>query len=182
MKKLAFALLALSSLAAFGATLNYSGTSVGGPTWNRPFAGAPPADLSGVGTAVRYDVVAFWVDLDGSYTFQSTSVNPSGWDNYSFLYVTSFNPAAPLTNVIVGNDDNPGIGLSGFSANLAALTQYYFITTGFSNEDAGSYDLAIAGEGNIAAGELNAQVPEPSTWALAGLGLTALGFLSRRRK
>ncbi|MBI4892537.1 MAG: PEP-CTERM sorting domain-containing protein [Acidobacteria bacterium] len=182
MKIIAVGLLALASLSAFGATLNYSATTVGGPTWNRPVEGTPPNSISGVGTVVAYDVLPFWVDLSGSYTFQNTGVTPANWDNYTFLYVTSFNPAAQLTNVIIGDDDNLVIGLSGFTTNLTASTQYYFVTTGFGNTDAGAFNLEISGQGNITAGQVNGQVPEPSTWALAGLGLAALSVISRRRK
>lgn len=173
-KLIALSLLAFSICSA--ATLSYSGTTAGGPTWNRPIAGNPPVPpISGVGTAVRYDVYAFSVDTDGVYSFSSTATSPANWDNYTFLYEINFNPANPFANVLIGNDDNPNVGLSGFSKALTTGLNYYLITTGFGNNDAGSFTNEIRGPGNI-----NPAVPEPTTCVLSGLGLAAFAW-SRRR-
>ena len=127
MSKSAIALLlligALHASTASADTITYTGTTVGGPTWNRPVANGnlpPVSPPSGVGTAVAYSVQAFTVSLAGLYSLQSTAVTPSAWDNSSFLYVNSFNPASQFTNILIGNDDNPSTGLSGFSINLLA--------------------------------------------------------------
>jgi hypothetical protein len=177
-KLLALSLLAFSICSA--ASLTYSGTTAGGPTWNRPVAGNPPIPpASGVGTAVPYHVYAFSVDTGGVYSFSSTATSPVNWDNYTFLYETSFNPAIPFTDVLVGNDDVLNIGLSGFSETLTAGVNYYFITTGFDNIDAGTFENSIRGPGNINP-SLDPAVPEPSTILLSGLGLAAFAW-SRRR-
>ena len=153
---------------------NYNGTTVGGPTFNRPLANGnnAPTALSAVGTAVSYDVITFSIATSGAYTFLSLSVTPANWDNYTFLYSGSFNPASPLSNVLIGNDDNPTIGRSGFTYNLVAGSTYSFVTTGFSNTDAGSFSNSIT----------QAAVPEPSSWALLSLGAAGAGVVALRRR
>ena len=155
----------------------FTGTTVGGPTFNRPLANGvnAPTGLSGVATAVRYSVFNFTVAVSGTYSIQSTSVLPTSWDNYTFLYQNAFNPASPLTNVVIGNDDNTTIGLSGFSKALTTGTQYFFVTTGFANADAGSFSNAYSGPAIVLA-------PEPGTFALVGLMLLPAGLALRRRK
>jgi len=80
---------------------------------------------------------------------QCSAVSPAGWDNYTFLYQHSFNPAAQFANVLIGNDDNPAIGTSGFSINLTAGTCYTMVITGFGNTDSGSWSTVISGPGTI---------------------------------
>jgi len=174
-------LLALAAAAAYVASAHaivVTGTTAGGPTWTRPVAGNPPTPpLSGVGVGVNYAVTPFFVSAAGSYVFQSTATAPVNWDNYTFLYATSFNPASQFTNVLIGNDDNTTIGLSGFSYALTANTQYVFVTTGFAPGDAGAWSLSITGPGNITLGA----VPEPATYATMALGLAGLLAARRRR-
>jgi hypothetical protein len=172
--KLSSLALAVASLAAAGAaqaaTYNFDGDTTGGPTYNRALAGDPPTGLSAVGTDVAYSTFAFSVDTAGSYDFLSTA---AGWDNFTFLYSGSFNPADALSNAIVGNDDLVTIGISGFSTALATGTTYIYVTTGFSNTDQGLFSNSITGPGTVAA------VPEPESYALMALGLGAIA-LGRR--
>jgi hypothetical protein len=135
-----FALAATFS-SAQATTIVYDGTTVGSPVWNRPIADddSPPTELSGLGTAVSYSYQFFQVDMAGDYSFQSTVTVPNNWDNYTFLYIGAFNSNIPFANILIGNDDNPQIGTSGFKYRLEANTQYTFVTTGFDNDDFGSF-------------------------------------------
>jgi hypothetical protein len=164
----------------------FSGTTAGRPTWTRPVANgtSAPNSLSGTGTATPFSVQAFTVASSGIYNLTSTSVAPSGWDNYTFLYSNSFDPLAPLANCVIGNDDLSGVGTSGFSASLTAGTTYYFVTTGFSNTDFGTFSNNISGPG-AATLVGAAAVPESGTLALAlfgGAALLGVGAARRRRK
>ncbi len=156
--------------AVFG--LMYSGTTVGSPTFNRPNANGdnPPTTISGSATAVPFDVVQFSIATTGTYTFSSQSVSPPSWDNYTFLYSNSFDPANPLNNVLIGNDNNPSIGTSGFNFNLQTGVNYFFVTTGFSNSSQGSFNNSVT------------LVPEPASWALMALGVVGLLALQRTRR
>jgi hypothetical protein len=103
---------------------NRTGDTTGQPTWNRPIAGVPPTSLSGVGTAVRYDVLSFNVDIAGSYLFNGTST----YDNYGFLYQGAFDPAAQFTNVIIGNDDDGSSLDYGFTTTLNTVQRRLSLT------------------------------------------------------
>lgn len=181
--KLAFALGAalLTCSAAMAGTVTYTGALTNtDPTWNRPVANGnlpPVSPPSGVGTAVRYDVQSFFVSAAGSYTFQSTA----NYDNYTFLYQDSFNPLSQFTNVLIGNDDNPNVGLSGFTTNLVTGKNYFLVTTAFANTDIGSYSNNINGIGNITLGTIPTGVPEPTSVALFGLALAGLAAAQRRK-
>lgn len=162
------------------ATLN-TGTTTNAPTWNRPLAGTPPIALSAVGTAVPYSVYGFTVSTAGNYTFQSTAIAPTAWDNFSFLYLKSFSAAAPLSNVIIGNDDNLTTGLSGFTTALDPGTNYYFVTTGFGNSNFGTFSNTITPVSGIGtASPIAASVPEPTT-ILGSLLAFGYGVYTKRK-
>lgn len=179
----AMAVVCVISLAsnAQAVTFQYADTTVGGPTWNRPVAGNPPvAPLSGVGTAVAYHEFSFQVDVAGSYDFLSEAIAPENWDNYLFLYQSNFNPLDQFADVIIGNDDFPAIGRSGFNGvNLSTNTTYVLVTSGFGNDDAGTFNNTITGPGNVQR-DLAVAVPEPLTGSLLGMALATT--LMRRRR
>lgn len=183
MKKLMLAALAFSAAIATPASaVTIIGTTVGGPTYNRPLQGNPPTGLSGVGTAVSYEVTPFTVSTTGSYSFLMTGLVPLNWDTFLGLNSVAFNPGTPLVNALVYNDDFPSIGLSGFTRTLTSGVSYFAIATGFGNTDAGRYSLVIDGPGSVIIGGQGA-VPEATTWAMiiAGFGLVG-GALRRRRR
>jgi hypothetical protein len=175
------------SLAVSGASAqSYNNTTVGAPTFNRTLegltAGTCDGSLSGVGTAVRYHVQGVYTGTAGIRTFTSVSNAPANWDNYLFLYSNAWNPLNALLGCLRASDDNPGIGRSEFTFNMAANTQYFMVTTGFSNADAGTFTNTVTG-GTVTFGTLpSTVVPEPSTYALVATGLVALVGVARRRR
>jgi hypothetical protein len=158
----------------------YSGTTLGGLTYNRQVNAC--AGASGTGTAVRYSVQALYTTTTGSFTFNSVAVSPSGWDNYLFLYQNTFTATAPATNCVNGNDDFGSIGVSQFVSMLTAGTQYYLVTTGFANTDAGSFTNRVTGPSAVVFGTIGTVVPEPATAALLLSGMLITFGVARRRR
>ncbi|MCX6874982.1 MAG: M6 family metalloprotease domain-containing protein [Verrucomicrobia bacterium] len=163
--------LNISGVGSVEVTLTVPGTTTGRPTWHRPDQNGtnPPAVLSTVGTAVPFDVVSFTVSASGNYAMKSTGT----WDNYLFLHATGFDPANPLTNVVIGNDDFPSVGVAGFNnVTLYAGTTYFLVTSGFQNYHAGTYTLEITGPGRPQAD--SAQVGSAlENWRLTWFGSKA---------
>lgn len=152
------------------ATVSYSDTIAATPVFNRPNT---CSGLSGTGTAVGYHVQQFSVDTTGSYSVEVLgSSTISGADSYLVIYHTAFNPASPLTNCVITDDDSGTGFYSLATTNLTAGTQYFAVTTTFSNGATGNFDNQISGPGNITLG-----VPGPQ----ADLGITVtapLGILT----
>ncbi|KQS04277.1 hypothetical protein ASG11_08445 [Sphingomonas sp. Leaf357] len=170
----AVAAFAVAAAPAANAAVVYTviGDTSGGPTFNRTLAGTPPTGLSSAGTAVAYNTFLFSPLASGSYTFLLTSTTLN-YDPFLALYAAPFNPASPLTNVIIANDDLTGLTDSGFTVNLLAGTVYTAVIAGFDNQDFGTYTLTIA--------NATAAVPEPATWAMMIAGFGMVGFGMRRR-
>lgn len=147
------ALMALSSFSPTrAATLPFSGT-LGTTSYTRVNENCvTPA----TGTHF-YDAYVFHVDTSGSYTLETLTANlaPSGSfdDTYLFLYSPAFNPGAPPSNCLAGNDDRaPGEFLSRITANLTAGTTYVLVVTSFDAGAMGPYTGQISGPGNITLG------------------------------
>lgn len=202
MKKTVIGTIALL-VAASGAAAQdaiWTGDTTGGPTFNRPvgFGG-----LSGVGTAVAYEVTPFFVSVSGQYVFEADYRNSTGasWDGYILVYSGSFDAGSPLSNLIAGDDDYLGafsvlpgattgglqgsrialgdasnFGGAGTGLNLTAGAQYFAVVTGFGNAEFGTYTAGIGGgQGLVTLG----LIPAPSAVALLGLG--GLAAVRRRR-
>jgi hypothetical protein len=116
---------------------------------------------------VRYTVTSFLAPFSGLFVFDS--VVSGSWDNYLVLYRAAFNPASPLLNAVVANDNNPTVGTAGFTATLTGGEQYFVVTS-----------AAFNGGGFRQAANTISSVPEPSTWLTLGAGL-ALSWRMRNR-
>ena len=166
--------IATPSLAA---SLSYTGTTVGEATWSRPLANGvnPPVALAAVGTNVPFSAFQFNVDTTGAYDFLSTSTDPANWDNYTFLYVNSFDSTNPLDNIVIANNNFPTKGLSGFNnVSLTAGLNYFLVTSGFADADAGAFLNTISSANRIIAGPAT-PIPTPALLpGLIGMGITLL--------
>lgn len=141
---------AVSKVLEARGTVNYSGSTTGGPTWARPWqlgdGTSGSCSISGSGTAVHYNTQDFHVDTTGLYTMTATW---SGFDGYLHLYELSFDPLDQCLNLIALNDDGTGADNSQIAdQSLTAGVQYILIAGGFGNTDYGTYYITISGVGN----------------------------------
>ncbi len=121
MKKMLLLLLLCTPVLSLFSQSTYNGSlSATDATFNRPDEGTPPTALSITGTNVYYQVITLHITTPGLITIISTSL----WDNFAILYGTGgFNPALPLTNAVVANDDFAGPN-SGFTYDFTVPGNY----------------------------------------------------------
>jgi len=124
--------LAIGHLAT---TVTYSGTTVNAPTWTRPYQG-PNCSLNG--PEVRYHAQEFTVDTTGMYQI----ISEQTYDGYIHLYENNFDPNAPCTNYLNGDDDT-GNGSALYNQQLTAGTSYILITSAYSSYGSGSFTNTI---------------------------------------
>jgi hypothetical protein len=142
----------------------YSGDSSLGDTFQRPVANgnSPPNMLSMDANAVGYDAFSFGVTTPGIYSL--TIDTAFQFVSYLLVYQTSFDPAHPLNDILLGEsnyDTNPSTieSLNSIlTVTLLANTVYIAVATGYSNFDYGTYTGEIT--------EVAPLVPEPSTFVL----------------
>ncbi len=108
-----------------------SGTTEGGPLWDRPFF---IDGVSGLGP-VSYHAVEFTAAVPGKYTFESVVV---GENNFNYVYQGGFDSAAPLENLLdygLGNGQAPNgtpAGTSLIDVLLLPDTTYTYVTSQWS--------------------------------------------------
>ncbi len=173
------------SQTALAVSVPFSGAlSVTDPTYNRTLSGNPPTSLSGVGTAVSYDVFPFYVTVNDTYLAETLSAAFSPGtadDTFITLYQTAFNPLAALTNAVIADDDAGAGNLSLVNKALTAGTQYFLVVTSFGNGAFGNYSGRLdsaTGLGQVVLGA----VPELPTSAMMLLALALGGALVRARQ
>lgn len=181
--------LAALSHAALAAPVPFSGSlSAGDPVYNRTLAGNPPFSLSGVGTAVSYDVYPFHVTANGSYVMETLGAaftTGSSDDTFITLYQNSFTAATALVNVLQADDDSGPGALSTITRSLSAGINYFLVVTSFDNGQFGNYNGrfdSVTGAGQVVLGTIPTGVPEPTMLMLVPVALAGLAAARRRRQ
>jgi hypothetical protein len=139
------------SLAVFSAPeFAFDGDTTGGAQWRRP---QTLTTLSSTATSTPLQAITTTVGRTGNYHVLSDQTVGAGgaWDGVLLVYESSFDPAAPLANLIAINDDYAGSLLGGMGAGysgvenlpLVAGRNYIIVTTGFDNNEAGEYHVEI---------------------------------------
>jgi hypothetical protein len=156
---------------AGNSTIVQGQTTLGDPVFNRPIVDC--SNLSDVGSAVHYHAQAFSVDASGDYAITSVQDNAgTPWDGFIFVFSTPFDPSDPLASCVAASDDDIGMGNSRIEPiALQADAGYVLVTTGFGNNDVGSYANVIAGPGQVQllATDLSVAVSGPSEVPLQGI-------------
>lgn len=150
-----------------GAGAAWSGTNVGGVSFDRAFADC--IGISGLGPVLGSEQ-PFYVDTTGAYDFSSTQ----SYDGYIHIYEGAFDPADAELNCVIGDDDGPGgIGTSEvLGVTLEANVQYIAVTSAFEAGDEGTFDNTITGAGGVFLGP---PLPSAATVpTLSPLGMVAM--------
>lgn len=153
-------------------SINYTGTTVGGPQWNRPFADGTCCSALG---PVRYSTQEFNVSANDTCDFTSVQ----SYDGYIFIYRNSFDPLNQTANYVAGDDDGTGgIGTSEIiGVNLQAATTYIAVTTGFEAGEEGTFTNTLnCPTATVTLGAFVAAPPVPAP-TMSAAGLAVLGML-----
>jgi len=123
-----------------GAAFSFYGSNELGKTFNRP----SPAGGTLTGKVVRYSIQPFFVDANA--TCRIESVQEGGFNGVIYLYRGAFDPAVPLTNMVVGNDNGPrGAGFSELLGTQLQVNQnYYLVTAGNEPASEGTFSSFIS--------------------------------------
>ncbi|MEZ5313732.1 MAG: hypothetical protein R2862_08825 [Thermoanaerobaculia bacterium] len=129
-------LLTLAPALADGGLIQTGETTLMDPTFNRPVAGGP--SLSGVQS--HYNRQSFEItSADTCYIYAQQN-----YDGYIHVYSGSFNPAAPLSNLVAGDDDGDlSIGTSQLGPLALPAGHYILVSSGFGASSVGVFTNAI---------------------------------------
>jgi len=102
-------------------------------------------------TSFKYFTQTITPSVTGAYDFTVTGTT-GDTDPYLFIYTPSYSDAAPLTNALVANDDQPGgVRFSKIPAlNLTAGTPYVIVATFFNAAATGTITFDLVGPGTVA--------------------------------
>lgn len=145
-RSLMMMLLLMTGVAAVAhadAATTFYGTTQGQPTFNRP---SSLTTLSG--ELVQFSVQPFFPNDDADCYV--SSVQEADFDGYVFLYRGSFDPAAPLANLIAENDDTPELATGQSHLPDLALNfsdNYYLVTAGFDASEIGTFSNQVVCDG-----------------------------------
>lgn len=124
---------------------------------------------SGDGNTVHYKTHIIKPVVSGVVSIETIAASlnsPNPADTYLTLYFTSFNPAAPATNFLMGDDDSGTlIGASKITFNLTAGNTYILVVSTHPNNISGAYQLLASD--NVFKTE--------NSWYLTSSGGTAIG-------
>ena len=144
------ATLALSTSAAPAVTTTLTGAvTASSPTFVRP--GNFSAPFTAGSQSFRYFTQTITPSVTGSYDLLVTGTTGGDSDSVLFLYTPTFDPAAPLTNAILADDDG-GAGLYSLIAGapLTSGTTYVIVATFYGTASNGSITFDITGPGSVA--------------------------------
>ncbi|SFA75608.1 hypothetical protein SAMN05660845_0389 [Flavobacterium swingsii] len=138
-----------STSIAQGAVFNAGTLANTDPTWVRNTGGTTCGATAG--TDEYYDVFAFTVSTNGSYTLNMCTPG-TDFDAHASLYQNAFSGAAPCgtpANFIIADDDtNTGGNCENDSRIVATLSTgitYYLVSTSFSTGAVGNYEWTFTG-------------------------------------
>lgn len=94
-----------------------------------------------------YEFQAFTVSANGFYSIVMTT----GGDGYFRLYLNSFDPTAPDTNLIAEDDDTNGFRPA-LNVELTTNNTYILVTSGYSPNDLFAYTNQYSGDGDVLLG------------------------------
>jgi hypothetical protein len=97
------------------------------------------------GVTAYYQTFTFVAPSSGSTSLEIIAAALTGadpYDTYMSLYQTSFNPASPATNFLIGDDDSGALQYSSRLAyNLVAGTTYIIVVSTYSSGITGSFTI-----------------------------------------
>ncbi|MEZ5045377.1 MAG: T9SS type A sorting domain-containing protein [Chitinophagaceae bacterium] len=115
------------------------------PTYNRPVPNGTSAPTTLSGNMVPYSSFSFTAPVAGTYTFTAIG---NVVDNFGSLYLSPFNPATPLSNCLIANDNGSSASAGDnftISYYLNAGATYTLVNSTFYVGEYGTFNVVITG-------------------------------------